>query len=302
MGHDHAHGTGVQHRGRLVLVLSLTVSVLVIQVVVGLLTGSLALLADAGHMLSDSFGLVLALAAISVAQRPGDSRRTYGFHRTEVLAAGINGLVLLGVCIAITVSALRRLDAPPHIEGGWVLVAGLVGLVVNLVGLLLLRAGAKENLNLRGAYLEVLGDAVGSVAVIGSAVLILVAGWNLADPIASLLIAALVLPRAISLLREVVEVLLESSPREMDMDQIRGHILAVPGVVDVHDLHVWTITSGMPIMTAHVVVDDSVAGMDDAHHVLDHVTNCLREHFDVDHSTFQIEPWTHAQSETATHD
>ncbi len=282
--------------------LSLTVSVLVVQVVVGLLTGSLALLADAGHMLSDSFGLVLALAAITVAQRPGGPRRTYGFHRTEVLAAGINGLVLLGICVVIAISAIRRLDEPPHIEGGWVLVAGAIGLVVNIIGLILLRSGAQESLNVRGAYLEVLGDALGSVAVIGSAIVILATGWNIADPIASLLIAALVLPRAVSLLRDVGEVLLEASPRGVDMDQIRGHILAVPGVVDVHDLHVWTITSGMPIMTAHVVVDESVVDMADAHHVLDHVSNCLSEHFDVEHSTFQIEPSAHAESETGTHE
>lgn len=292
----------MQHRGRLVLVLGLTVLVLLVQVVVGLLTGSLALLADAGHMLSDSFGLVLALTAMAVAQRPAGPRRTYGFHRTEVLAAGLNGVVLLAICIGIVITAVQRLDDPPQIEGGWVLVAGVIGLAVNVIGLLLLRAGAKESLNVRGAYLEVLGDALGSVAVIVSAIVILTVGWQWADPAASLLIAALVLPRAASLLRDVGEVLLESSPRDVDMEQIRGHVLSVPGVVDVHDLHVWTITSGMPIMTAHVVVDDTVVDMDDAHHVLDHLSNCLSAHFDVEHSTFQIEPATHAQSETGTHD
>ncbi|MFS0884015.1 cation diffusion facilitator family transporter [Aeromicrobium sp. 179-A 4D2 NHS] len=296
MGHDHAHGAGVRHRGKLLAVLGLTLGVLVVQVVVGLLTGSLALLADAGHMLSDSFGLVLALAAISVAQRPGGPRQTYGVHRTEVLAAGINGLVLLGICVAIVVGALRRLDDPPAIEGGWVLAAGVVGLVVNVVGLVVLRSGAQESLNVRGAYLEVLGDALGSVAVIASAVVILLTGWHAADPVASLLIAALVVPRAVSLLRDVAEVLLESSPRDVDLAEVRGHILGVQGVVDVHDLHVWTITSGMPVMSAHVVVDESVTDMADAHHVLDHLCSCLSHHFDVAHSTFQIEPAGHVET------
>jgi len=296
MGHDHAHGAGVQHRGKLAVVLALTLGVLVVQVVVGLLTGSLALLADAGHMLSDSVGLALALAAIAVAQRPGGPRNTYGIHRTEVLAAGVNGLILLAICAVIVVQAVRRLDDPPSIEPGWVLAAGAVGLLVNVIGLLVLRSGAKESLNVRGAYLEVLGDALGSVAVIASAVVIWTTGWQLADPVASLVIAVLVVPRAVSLLRDVVEVLLESSPRDVDLDAVRGHILSVEGVVDVHDLHVWTITSGMPVMSAHVVVDSTVTGMDDAHHVLDHLCSCLSQHFDVAHSTFQIEPAGHVET------
>ncbi|MFO6451784.1 MULTISPECIES: cation diffusion facilitator family transporter [unclassified Aeromicrobium] len=301
MGHDHAHGAGVRHRGRLVLVLVLTLSVLVVQVVVGWLTGSLALLADAGHMLSDSFGLVLALAAIAVAQRPGGARSTYGWHRTEVLAAGANGLILLVICGIIVVSAVGRLSEPPEIAGLPVLVAGAIGLAVNVVGLLVLRGGAEESLNVRGAYLEVLGDALGSVAVIASAVVILATGWAQADPVASLVIAALVVPRAISLLRDVGEVLLENSPRDVDLDQVRDHILGVQGVVDVHDLHVWTITSGMPVMSAHVVVDESIVDMDDAHHVLDHLCTCLSHHFDVAHSTFQLEPAGHLQSERHGH-
>lgn len=281
--------------------LGLTLVVLVVQAVVGLLTGSLALLADAGHMLSDSFGLVLALVAIAVAQRRGGPRQTYGVHRTEVLAAGLNGLILLGICAVIAFNAVRRLDDPPTIDGGWVLAAGAVGLAVNIIGLLVLRSGARENLNVRGAYLEVLGDALGSVAVIVSALVILTTGWAHADPVASLVIAALVIPRAVSLLRDVVEVLLESSPAGVDLDELRGHILGVDGVVGVHDLHVWTITSGMPVMSAHVVVDDSVSAMRDAHEVLDRLGECLSDHFDVAHSTFQVEPAGHATSEGHAH-
>jgi len=306
MGHDHSHrlsgSAGAQHRGRLALVLVLSVVVLVVEAVVGWLTGSLALIADAGHMLSDSIGVAMALAAITVAQlgRPG-SRRTFGYHRTEVLAAGLNGLILIGLAGWILWRAIGRLGDPHDLEAGPVLIAGAVGLVVNLIGLQLLRQGASESLNVRGAYLEVMGDALGSVAVLVSAGIVAATGWTRADAIASLLIAAFIVPRAIALLREVVEVLLEGTPRNVDLDELRRHILSAPGVVDVHDLHVWTITSGMPVMSAHVVVDESVAEMGEAHAVLDHLTGCLSDHFDVEHSTFQIEPVGHADSEHVHH-
>ena len=301
MGHDHAHGAGVKHRGRLALVLGLTLSVLVLQVVVAIWTGSIALLADAGHLLSDSFGLVLALGAIAIAQRPGSERTTFGLHRTEILAAGANGLILVGICVAITIGAVSRLGDAPEIDGWPVLLTGLVGLAVNVVGLFLLRAGAQESLNVRGAYLEVLGDALGSIAVIVSATIIVFTDWYLADPIASLVIAALVLPRALSLLRDAGEVLLESSPRDVDLDDLRSHIETVDGVVAAHDLHVWTITSGMPVMSVHVVVDESVESIGDVHDVLDRLRGCLAEHFDVEHSTFQIEPVGHAETESHSH-
>ncbi|KAA1374741.1 cation diffusion facilitator family transporter [Aeromicrobium fastidiosum] len=303
MGHDHSHGTGVQHRGRLALVLALSLTVLVVEAVVAALTGSLALLADAGHMLGDSFGLVMALAAITVAQRGGaaGSRRSFGYQRTEILAAGLNGLILLGLAGWIAISAVRRFGDSPELDGGLVLAAGAVGLAVNIVGLLLLRSGAEESLNVRGAYLEVLGDALGSVAVLVSATVILTLQWYPADAVASLVIAAMIVPRAVSLLKDVVEVLLESTPDHVDLDDLRAHIVGTPGVKEVHDLHVWTITSGMPIMSAHVVVDDDVTGMDEAHAVLDRLRGCLAEHFDVEHSTFQIEPAGHLDSEHHVH-
>ncbi|NRQ49692.1 cation diffusion facilitator family transporter [Aeromicrobium stalagmiti] len=303
MGHDHAHGSGVQHRGRLAIVLALSLTVLVVEAVIAVMTGSLALLADAGHMLGDSFGLVMALAAITVAQRGGapGSRRTFGYHRTEILAAGLNGLVLLGLAVWVTVSAIGRFGDAPELEGGLILVAGAVGLVVNVIGLALLRSGSQESLNVRGAYLEVLGDALGSVAVIASATIILLTDFYAADAIASLVIAAMILPRAVSLLKDVVEVLLESTPSDVDLVELRAHIVGTPGVKDVHDLHVWTITSGMPVMSAHVVVDDDVTGMVEAHAVLDRLRGCLAEHFDVEHSTFQIEPSGHLDSEHHVH-
>ncbi|GAA1753377.1 cation diffusion facilitator family transporter [Aeromicrobium alkaliterrae] len=303
-GHDHApSGTGIQHRRKLVLVLALTASVLVVQAVVAMVTGSLALLADAGHMLSDSIGLVMALAAIAVAQRgaPPGSRRTFGYHRTEILAAGANGLLLIGLCAWIVLSAIGRLGDPVDLEAWPVLAAGAVGLVVNVIGLMVLRSGAQDSLNVRGAYLEVLGDALGSVAVIVSSVVILLTGWVRADAVASLAIATLILPRAISLLRDVVAVLMESSPADVDLDELRRHILEAPGVADVHDLHVWTITSGMPVMSAHVVVEDSIEAMGQAHEVLDGLRSCLSEHFDVAHSTLQLEPRGHADSEPHLH-
>lgn len=301
MGHDHAHGTGVVHRGKLRIVLGLALTVLLIQAVVAYFTGSLALLADAGHMLSDSFGLAMALVAISVAQRPAGDRRTYGFHRTEVLAAGANGLILLGMCAVIVVGAVGRFNDAPSISAAPVLVAGLLGLAVNVVGLVLLRSGSRESLNVRGAYLEVLGDALGSVAVIVSAAIIAITGWYTADVLASLAIAALIFPRAISLLRDVVNVLMESTPSDVDIEQIREHIIETPGVADVHDLHVWTITSGMPVMSAHVVMDASIEDIAQAHEVLDQLTSCLSEHFDVAHSTFQLEPDGHQGSESHAH-
>ena len=283
--------------------LALSLVVLAVEAVVAWFTGSLALLADAGHVLGDSAGIVMALAAISAAQRGGrpGSRRTFGYHRTEVIAAGLNGLLLLVLAGWIVVSAIGRLGDAPELEGGLVLAAGALGLVINLIGLLLLRSGAEESMNVRGAYLEVLGDALGSVAVLVSAAVILTTGWDAADAVASLVIAAMIVPRAISLLREVAEVLLEGTPRDVDLEDLRSHILSTEGVTDVHDLHVWTITSGMPVMSAHVVVDDSVTRMGDAHDVLDRLRDCLADHFDVEHSTFQIEPAGHADTEPNIH-
>ncbi|MGZ5366206.1 MAG: cation diffusion facilitator family transporter [Aeromicrobium sp.] len=303
MGHEHSHGSGVQHRSRLAVVLVLSLTVLVVEAIVAWITGSLALLADAGHMLGDTFGIAMALAAISVAQvggRPG-TRRSFGYHRTEILAAALNGLVLLGLAVWVAINAVRRLGDAPEVDGPFMIAAGAVGLVINVIGLMLLRAGAKESLNVRGAYLEVVGDALGSVAVIVAALLITTLDWFLADPIASLLIAAMIVPRAVSLLRDVAEVLLESTPKDVDLEELRAHMTGMDGVQDVHDLHVWTITSGMPVMSAHVVVEDSVTHMGQAEVVLDRLRSCLADHFDVEHSTFQIEPAGHFDKEQNLH-
>lgn len=303
MVHDHSRGaTGAANRGRLRAALAITLTVLVAEVVGAVVTGSLALLSDAGHMLTDAAGLAIALVAIGLAARPTSHRWTFGWQRAEVLAALVNGVVLVAVSVLVLVEAVRRWQDPGEVEGTGMLVFGAVGLVANLVAMRLLRDGQKENLNLRGAYLEVLGDLVGSVAVIVAAVVIAVTGWVRADAVASVAIAVLILPRAASLLREVAKVLLEGTPEHLELVRVREHLEATDGVVAVHDLHAWTITSGMPVLTAHVVVEDRVLAPDRFCEVLDGLQSCLRGHFDVEHSTFQLEPVSHDRhDELAAH-
>ncbi len=305
MGHDHGVEAGTAaggRRGRLAVVLGLTLAVLVAEVVGAVLSGSLALLADAGHMATDAVGIALALTAVHLAQRPPRGRRTFGWQRAEILAAVANGLLLLGVAGYVLVEAVRRIGDPPEIASGLVLVVGAVGLAVNLVSLAVLHQGRKESLNLRGAYLEVLADALGSVAVIVAALVIAVTGWMHADTVASLLIGFLVVPRAWHLLREALDVLLEAAPRGVDLDHVREHILGVDGVIGVHDLHAWTITSGLPVLSAHVVVTDEALEAGHGGRVLDALCECLGAHFDMAHCTFQIESPAHSAHEAPVHD
>lgn len=305
MGHGHSHGpvtTAGGQRRRLTVVLGLTLTVLVAEVVGAVLTGSLALLADAGHMATDAAGIALALAAVTLAQRPAGGQRTFGWQRVEILAAVVNGLLLLAVAGYVLVEAFSRIGDPPEIRSGLMLGIATVGLLVNLVSLAVLHRGRDDSLNVRGAYLEVLADAFGSVAVIVAAVVILTTGWTAADVVASVLIGFLVLPRAWALLREALDVLLEAAPRGVDMAQVRRHMLGIDGVLDVHDLHAWTITSGLPVLSAHVVVTDEVLAAGHGGRVLDALCACLGEHFDVEHCTFQIEDRAHAAHESPVHD
>ncbi|MCZ2815174.1 cation diffusion facilitator family transporter [Modestobacter sp. VKM Ac-2984] len=307
MGHDHGagHGAGTTaagHRGRLAIVLALTGSVFVLELVGALISGSLALLADAAHMATDALGIGMALGAVTLAQRPARGRRTFGWQRMEVLAAVGNGLLLLAVGGYVVVEAIRRIGDPPDIDSGWMLGVALVGLAVNLGSLALLRSGQRESLNTRGAYLEVVGDALGSVAVIVAAVVIATTGWTGADVVASLAVGALVLPRAWSLLREALDVLLEAAPKGVDLEQVRDHVLGVPGVLDVHDLHAWTITSGLPVLSAHVVVSDEALADGHGGRVLDALCHCLGDHFDLEHCTFQLESPGHSSHESPVHD
>ncbi|GAB2557692.1 cation diffusion facilitator family transporter [Leucobacter ruminantium] len=300
-GHGHSHDHGLQgaatatgkHRRRLVLVLAITLTVFAVQVVGAVVSNSLSLLADAGHMLTDATGVAIALIASLVAALPATSKRTFGYLRVEVLAALVNGIVLGVIAVVIFVQAVQRFGDQVEVHSGPMLVAAVIGALANLVSLLVLRSGQKESLNVRGAYLEVLGDLLGSLAVIIAGTIILFTGWNWVDQVASLLIAVLILPRAISLLREVVDVLLEASPRHLDVDAARDHMLAVPGVVEVHDVHAWTITSGVPAFSAHVTVSDETWNRLGYHAVLDELRACLHEHFDTEHATLQLEPESH---------
>ena len=307
-GHSHDHGGGgsntADHRRRLAIVLALTGTVLVVEVIGALVSGSLALLADAGHMLTDTAGLVIALIAATLALRPATPKRTWGYRRAEVLGATLQAAALLAVGGYVLVEGVRRLFEPEEIATTAVLVFGVVGLVANAIGIVILtRGGRSSNVNMRAAFLEVLNDTLGSVAVLVSAVVIMLSGWQQADAVASIFIAVLIIPRTLKLLRETVSVLLESTPPGLDLDKVRDHLLDVPHVLEVHDLHASQITSELPVLTAHVVIEDSCFQDGHAPQVLDQLQACLSEHFpvSVEHSTFQLETATHLSHEAAPH-
>jgi cobalt-zinc-cadmium efflux system protein len=296
MGHGHAEGRAVD-RSRLRLVLAVSLVVIVVEVLGAWVSGSLALLADAGHVVTDAAAVGVALSASYVATLPATSRRTFGFHRAEILAALANALVLLGVCGVLAVVGVQRILDPVQVETGPMLAFAAIGLVANAVSLLLLVNRRDESLNMRGAYLEVLGDLLGSVLVVVAALVIMTTGFLRADPLASLLIAVLILPRSWRLLREAVSVLLETTPPNLDLEDVRDHLVRVPGVVDVHDLHAWTITNGMPVLSAHVTVTDECLENRGVGSLLDEFSECVASHFSVDHVTFQIEPQSHRDHE-----
>jgi cobalt-zinc-cadmium efflux system protein len=285
------------HRGKLVAVLLLSLAILAVEVVGGVAANSLALLADAGHMLTDVAGVGMALLAIWFAGQSPTSGRTFGYLRVEILAAVTNAFLLFGVAAFILIEAWRRLSEPPEIASGLMLAVALAGLAANAVSLLLLRDAQRESLNLRGAYLEVMGDFVGSGAVIVAAIVIALTGWTTADAVASALIGLLILPRTFGLLREATDVLLEATPKGVDMDHVRGHILDAPGVIDCHDLHAWTITSGMNVVSAHVILAEGA----DAARTLDALCVCLSDDFDIEHSTFQLETADRRRVEEKSH-
>ncbi|WP_320773687.1 cation diffusion facilitator family transporter [Streptomyces sp. CRN 30] len=308
-GHDHGHRHGHAHgapgggtataayRGRLRVALAITLTVMVVEIVGGVLADSLALVADAAHMATDAVGLGMALLAVHFASRPASDRRTFGYARAEILAALANCVLLLGVGGYVLYEAIDRFMTPAGTEGGLTVVFGVIGLVANSVSLGLLMRGQAESLNVRGAFLEVAADALGSVAVIVSALVIVTTGWQPADPIASLVIGLMIVPRTVKLMRETLDVLLEAAPKGVDMAEVRAHILALDGVEDVHDLHAWTITSGMPVLSVHVVVSTEVLTAIGHEKMLHELQGCLGDHFDVEHCTFQLEPGGHAEHE-----
>jgi len=257
------------------------------------LSNSLALVADAGHVFTDVFGIGLVLAAIWLAGRPATSERSFGFLRLEIFAAVANALLLFAVSAYVLYEAWERLQEPPEVTSGLMLAVAVLGLAANAVSLFLLRDAHQESLNARGAYLEVMGDLAGSVAVIVAAVVIATTGWTQADAVASAVIGLMILPRTWSLLREALDVLLEATPKGIDLEMVRGHILEAPGVAGVHDLHAWTITSGMNVVSAHVVLEEGAKSGD----ILDHLGMCLSDDFDIKHSTFQLETPEHVQWE-----
>ena len=303
--HSHNHGAGAS-RGRLLIALCLSVTVLVAEIITALLTGSLALLADAGHMLTDVVGLVMALVAAHLSTRPATDRSTWGMRRAEVIGAALQAGMLAVVGVFVAFKAIHNLLVAPQIEASGMLVMGVIGLVANIIALVVLSGGRGgdghgENLNMRAAFLEVLNDALGSVGVIIAAAIVARTGWTRADAVVSLLIAVLILPRAVALLRSALAVLMGFTPKELDLAQVRTHMLEVDHVEEVHDLHAWTVASGMPVLTAHVVVRDECLRDGHTEEILDRLQSCMAEHFPVriQHATLQLEPVSHLEHEAA---
>lgn len=306
-GHSHSHGLDRENsranRVRLVTTISIVAAVFVVEIIGGVLSGSLALFADAGHMLSDLTGLIVALVATIVAARPATDTQTFGHRRAEVFGALVNGVILIGVVLVVGFEAVTRLFevSVADVQAPLMLLVAVIGAIANTAGLLILRGGARDSINMRGAYLEVLGDLIGSGAVIVAALVILFTGFQRADALASLAIAALVVPRAFGLLADVVRVLSQATPRGTDVALIREHVMSKSGVVSVHDVHVWSITPGSHVFSAHVVVEAAVFRENRTDQLLDALSACLENHFDVEHSTFQLEPEEHADHEVEQH-
>ena len=295
-GHDHGalntSGAG-RNMGRLAWALALTLAYMIAEVVGGLLTGSLALLADAAHMLTDAGGLALALMAIRFASRPATPQKTFGYLRMEILAALTNATVLLLLSFYILYEAYKRFLDPPEVIGAPMLAVATVGLLVNLISMRLLSGGSSESLNVKGAYFEVLADMLGSLGVIVAAVIVMVTGWKLADPIIGAGIGLFIVPRTWSLLKQATHILLEGTPPEVDVGLLESELRSVSGVLSVHDLHVWTITSGLDAMSGHLVVE----ALGDAPEILRKARQVLAEKFNIHHVTIQIEDQSHAAEE-----
>jgi cobalt-zinc-cadmium efflux system protein len=301
-GHTHGLTATGRHRRVLITVLLLTATVAIAEVIGAVITGSLVLFADAAHMAADAAGLGLSLLAVYMAARPPTQRRTFGYARAEILAAMANAVLLLAMAGFIVVNAIERLASPIAVNSGLLIAFGVIALAANTLSLVLLRQGEAESLNLRGAFLEVASDGLGAAAVIVTGVVIAATGFTRIDPIASLAVGLLILPRTWRLLRETLDVLLEASPRGMDLTEVRQHMTALSGVMDVHELHAWTITSGLPVLSAHVVVEPAVFLDGGCFSMLDRLQDCVRGHFDVEHSTFQLEPAGHAAHERPMHE
>lgn len=301
--HSHAGAPGESHHRRIAVALGITLMVFIVQVIGSILTGSLALLFDSAHVLTDAGGLAMALLAARLMVRPANSKRTWGFARAEVLAATAQAAVLLAVGLVVLVEGVQRLLHPTEIASQEMIVFGAIGLLGNIVSMFVLMGGRNKNFNMRAAFLEVVNDALGSVAVIVAAIIISTTGWMQADALVAMLIGALILPRTVKLLLETIHVLLESTPSGLDLDEVRKHIMELEHVRGVHDLHASQIATGLPILSAHVVVDEGCFHDGHAAKMLDALQHCVAGHFDVsvEHSTFQLEPVGHAEHEHGAH-
>lgn len=288
-GHSHSHIdlTSKSNQRRLVLALVITGSVFIAEVIGGIVSGSLALIGDAGHMLTDTLALGLALVALRLAGRAPTPTRTFGFYRAEIMAALTNGAILVLVAAYIVYEAYHRLFEPPEVRSGLMLVIAIIGLIANGAGIAILHGGSRQNLNIRGAFWHMLSDAVSSVGVIVAALIISFTGWNIVDPIVSLLITVMILRGAVSLLWESSNILLEAVPRHVDIDKIAEDVKAIAGAKDMHDIHVWTITSGVYALSAHVLTDDQQLGK--CQHLVDDIGDMLWEKYSIGHTTLQLE-------------
>ncbi len=301
-GHHHGHAVSAEtDRRYLWWALGLLGGFLIAELVVAFATGSLVLLSDAGHMLSDVGAIAGALWAMNLAARPAAGAWTFGWKRAEILSAAINGITLLVVSGIIGFEAVRRLFDPPDVPGVPILIVALVGVIVNLVAAWILAKANRTSLNVEGAYQHIVTDLYAFIGTAVAAIVIITTGYTLADPIASLVVVALMVRAAWGLLRDSGRVLLEVAPAGVDLEEIREHLLENEHVHDVHDLHVWTITSDLPTLSVHVVIDDSCFTDGHAPQLLDELQDCLEGHFDVEHSTFQFEPASHAGHEGSTH-
>ncbi|AQX06190.1 cation diffusion facilitator family transporter [Elizabethkingia meningoseptica] len=274
-----------KHKKNLLIVLSFSATYLIAEVVGGILTNSLALLADAAHMLTDVVGLLLAFIAIKIGERKANADKTFGYYRTEILAAVINAVVLLGISVYVLYEAYQRFQNPPEVQSKSMLIVAGIGLLVNIAGMLILRKDSGASLNMKGAYFEVLSDMLTSVGVMIAGVIMLTTGWYYADPLISAGIGLLIIPRTLRLLMEAIHVLLEGTPKDVDIQELRQSLVQIPGVKDLHDLHVWSLTSGVNAMSAHIISDQSIPH----NQLLRILTDQATRNFKISHTTFQIE-------------
>ncbi len=298
--HSHIRVTNNDVRS-LLLALGLLSAFLLVEVLMAVLSNSLALFADAGHMLTDVAALGMSAWAIRLARRPPQGRWTFGLKRAEILSAAVNGVTLLAIALLIAVEAIQRLVTPRHVDGGVVLTVAVLGAVVNvLVGWILSRAD-RTSLNIRGAYLHIITDLFAFIATAVAGLVIVVTRWEWADAVASMFVVALMLVTSWGLLRDAGKILLQASPDNLDLTHVRGHLVDVDHVLDVHDLHAWTVTSGQTTLSAHVVVEEHCFDRGHAPQILDALQQCLIDHFDIEHATFQLEPPTHEAHEEGLH-